>query len=140
MWRAQVYAAERAFAKTMADRDHAAFARFVSDEALFFGVRQGVPRPRRGGGRLEGVLRQARGSVFVGAEQVEVLAGGQLALSSGPVRDPAGTLVSRFNSIWRQEAPGVWRVVFDKGEPLPAPPAASQGSRLAAGRWWRGPG
>ena len=32
----QVADTERAFAKTMADRDHAAFSRFVSEEALFF--------------------------------------------------------------------------------------------------------
>jgi ketosteroid isomerase-like protein len=24
----------------------------------------------------------------------------------------------RFNSVWRQEAQGLWRVVFDKGSPL----------------------
>ena len=35
-----------------------------------------------------------------------------------PVRDPSGKLISRFNSTWRLEAPGVWPVVFDKGSPL----------------------
>ena len=44
-----------------------------------------------------------------------MLASGTLAHSSGPVRDRAGKLVSRFNSVWRQESPGVWRIVFDKG-------------------------
>jgi hypothetical protein len=29
-------------------------------------------------------------------------------------------VVGRFNSIWRREAPGVWRVVFDKGSPAEA--------------------
>ncbi len=38
----QVRAAETAFAKTMADRDHAAFASYLADEAIFFG--QGVLR------------------------------------------------------------------------------------------------
>ena len=42
---------------------------------------------------------------------------GTLALSTGPVRNPAGQPIARFNSIWRQEAPGVWRIVFDKGQP-----------------------
>jgi ketosteroid isomerase-like protein len=32
----QVADTERAFAKTMADRDHAAFATFLSEEAVFF--------------------------------------------------------------------------------------------------------
>ena len=54
-------------------------------------------------------------------DQVDVLADGSLAHSSGPVLNPTGTAVARFNSVWRQEAPGVWRVVFDKGSPL-APP------------------
>ena len=48
-------------------------------------------------------------------ETVEVLASGTLAISSGPVRDPSGKLFATFTSIWRLEAPGVWRVVFDKG-------------------------
>jgi len=33
------------------------------------------------------------------------------------VLDAAGKPIARFNSIWRQEAPGVWRIVFDKGQP-----------------------
>jgi len=33
------------------------------------------------------------------------------------VRDPSGRVVARFQSIWRRAAPGVWRVVFDKGSP-----------------------
>ena len=33
----ELRAAETAFAKTMADRDPAAFATFVADEAVFFG-------------------------------------------------------------------------------------------------------
>ena len=48
-------------------------------------------------------------------ETVEVLDSGNLALSSGPVRDPNGKLVATFTSIWRQEAPGTWRIIFDKG-------------------------
>ena len=50
-------------------------------------------------------------------ERVEVLDSGTLALSSGPVYDPQGTRVGTFNSIWRREADGKWRVIFDKGCP-----------------------
>ena len=46
---------------------------------------------------------------------MSVLESGTLALSSGPVHDPSGRRTATFTSIWRQEAPGVWRVVFDKG-------------------------
>jgi len=40
----QVMETERAFAKSMADRDHAAFSGFLSGEAIFFGG----PTPLRG--------------------------------------------------------------------------------------------
>lgn len=46
---------------------------------------------------------------------VEVLDSGELALSSGPVRLASGAEAGRFNSIWRKDADGQWRVVFDKG-------------------------
>ena len=48
-------------------------------------------------------------------DAVEVLDSGTLALSTGPVRDPSGTTIARFTSLWRLEPPGVWRVVFDRG-------------------------
>jgi uncharacterized protein (TIGR02246 family) len=120
---AQVAAAERAFAKTMADRDLDAFAQFVSEEALFFG---GAGQPTRG----RAAVVAAWTVYFEGAQapfswepdQVEVLASGTLALSTGPVRDPAGKVVSRFSSIWRLDHDGRWRVVFDKGSPVCAPP------------------
>jgi ketosteroid isomerase-like protein len=113
----QVFAAERAFARSMADRDAAAFARHVADEAVFFG----------GAGTLRGKSQVVAGwaTFFEGAtapfswepDQVEVLPSGNLALSTGLVRDPQGKVIARFNSIWRLEAPGQWRVVFDKGSP-----------------------
>jgi ketosteroid isomerase-like protein len=113
----QVLAAERAFARSMADRDAAAFARYVADEAVFFG----------GAGTLRGKSQVVAGwaKFFEGAtapfswepDQVEVLPSGSLALSTGLVRDPQGKVIARFNSIWRLESPGQWRVVFDKGSP-----------------------
>ncbi len=101
----------------MAERDARAFAAFVSDEAIFFG----------GAAPLRGKAAVAAGwaRFFEGPaapfswqpDQVEVLDSGTLALSTGPVRDGAGKVIARFNSIWRLEAPGTWRVVFDKGSP-----------------------
>lgn len=113
----QVYAAERAFARSMADRDFEAFKRHVSDEAVFFGATD----VQRG----KGAVAAAWSRYFEGAaapfswepDRVEVLASGALALSTGLVRGPDGKVVARFVSIWRREAPGVWRVVFDKGSP-----------------------
>jgi len=111
----QVEATERAFAKTMADRDHAAFASFLSEETVFFGS-QG---PIRG----KAAVAQDWTEFYVKPdapfswepEVVQVLDSGTLALSSGPVRDPKGKVFATFTSIWRLEAPGVWRIIFDKG-------------------------
>ena len=48
-------------------------------------------------------------------QTVEVLDSGTLALSSGPVYDPKGKNFATFTSIWRLEAPGTWKIIFDKG-------------------------
>jgi ketosteroid isomerase-like protein len=110
----QVLQAERAFAKTMADRDAQAFATFVSDEAVFWGSRILHGRAEVADG-WKGFFRDARAPFSWEPEHVEVLPSGTLALSSGPVYDPAGKRVGTFNSVWRLEADGRWRVVFDKG-------------------------
>lgn len=116
--RDEVFAAERAFARSMAERDIAAFARHLDDEAVFFGpvapVLRGKPAVIAGWQRLY----EGKDAPFSWEpDQVEVLAGGTLALSTGPVRDPQGKVVARFNSIWRRAADGRWLVVFDKGGP-----------------------
>jgi ketosteroid isomerase-like protein len=111
----QVSAAETAFAKTMADRDHAAFGTFVADEAIFFG--------RKGALRGKSAVIEAWKPLYEGAkppfswapEQVEVLDSGTLAISSGPVRNPEGKQTGVFSSIWRRERDGRWKVLFDKG-------------------------
>jgi ketosteroid isomerase-like protein len=112
--REQVRATEAAFARTMADRDHAAFTSFLSEEAVFFG--RTVQHGKREVADAWARFFSGREAPFSWApEEVEVLPSGTLALSSGPVHDPQGKPVGRFMSIWRQEAPGRWRIVFDKG-------------------------
>jgi ketosteroid isomerase-like protein len=106
---------ERAFAKTMADRDFPAFKSFLSDDAIFFSG----PTPLRGKQRVADAWQrffEKTGAPFSWQpEQVQVLDSGELALSTGPVRDADGKLFATFTSIWRREAPGQWRIVFDKG-------------------------
>ncbi|MEO7338616.1 MAG: nuclear transport factor 2 family protein [Caldimonas sp.] len=118
----EVEGTERAFAKTMADRDHAAFTRFLSEQAVF----NPGPKALRGKAAVAAAWKRffdAKVAPFSWEpDQVEVTADGTLAHSSGPVRDPSGQPFARFNSVWRLEAPGTWRIVFDKGQPLePAP-------------------
>ncbi len=110
----QVRAAETAFARSMADRDLDAFARHVADDAVFFG-----DQPSRGKAAVVASWKL----LFEGKEapfswepaEVEVLESGTLAISSGPLHDRAGKRVGTFNSIWRREADGTWKVIFDKG-------------------------
>ena len=121
---AQVFAAERAFAKTMADRDHAAFITHLSKDAIFYG--QTVTRgPGAVAAAWKGFFDGPTAPFSWEPTSVEVTDSGTLALSSGPVRGPDGKDVSTFNSVWRLEPDGVWRVVFDKGCRCPPPrPAA----------------
>lgn len=118
----QVFAAERAFAKSMADRDPVVFASFLDDEAIFFNG----PVALRGKSQVvagwSGFFEGRVAPFSWAPDQVEVLDSGKLALSTGLVRDPDGKVIARFNSIWRLESPGVWRVIFDKG----SPPTASE--------------
>ena len=55
-------------------------------------------------------------------DPVALRSDGTLAWSTGPVRGPGGQPIARFNSVWRLDAPGTWRIVFDKGEAWVAPP------------------
>jgi ketosteroid isomerase-like protein len=111
----QVADQERAFAKTMADRDHQAFATFVSDEAIFWG-QKGVLRGRaQVAAGWKPFFDGPRAPFSWEPERVEVLDSGTLALSAGPVRDPNGKVVATFNSVWRLESDGRWRVIVDKG-------------------------
>ncbi len=114
----QVFAAERAFARSMAERRHEDFVRHLSEHAIFFAPREVLRgRPAVAAG-WKGFYEGAQAPFSWDPDQVEITPDGQLAHSTGLVRDSAGKPVSRFSSVWRQEAPGVWRVVIDKGGPL----------------------
>jgi ketosteroid isomerase-like protein len=114
----EVEATERAFAKSMADRDRARFEGFLADEAIFYSGETALRGKR--------AVAEAWARFFDGPaapfswepDHVAVLDSGTLALSTGPVRNPRGAVVARFNSIWRRESPGAWRIVFDRGSPV----------------------
>jgi ketosteroid isomerase-like protein len=112
---AEVEAREIAFAKTMADRDFEAFLTFISPEAIFFAGNEPL-RGREAVGAAWRAFFEGESAPFSWhPDLVEVLESGTLALSSGPVRGPDGQEVGRFNSIWRLDDDGIWRVIFDKG-------------------------
>ena len=111
----QVTKAETAFARTMADRDHAGFMRFVADDAVFLNG----GKPLRGKEAIgEYWKRFYSGSVAPFSwkpDLVEVTGTGRLAQSVGPVSAPNGKITSRFYSTWRLEPDGTWRVISDDG-------------------------
>ena len=111
----QVADTERAFAKTMADRNQAAFATFLAPEAIFFAGTKALRGKQAVVDAWKPFYDTPAAPFSWKPETVEVLDSGNLALSSGPVFDPSGKHVATFTSIWRMEAPGVWRIVFDKG-------------------------
>lgn len=113
----QLRATETAFAKTMADRDHAAFATFIADEAIFYG-RAGEIRGRQAVVDAWAGLFEGKEAPFSWRpESVSVLDSGTLGLSSGPVFDPAGKQTGTFSSIWRRTPDERWEIIFDKGCP-----------------------
>ena len=112
----QVRATEIAFAKTLADRDVKKFESMIAPDVIWL-----ADKPLRGPAE---VLTRWR-KYFDGPtapfswapETVEVQAGGTLALSTGPVMDPAGKRVATYTSIWRREVSGEWKIIFDRGCP-----------------------
>jgi len=111
----EVRATERAFAQTMADRDLAAFGRFIAPDAVFMDgteASRGAP-----------AIVESWRSLFEGAAApfswepgiVQVLPSGSLALSSGPVHNAKGERSGTFYSVWRREPDGHWRIVLDHG-------------------------
>lgn len=111
----QVADTERAFAATMKARDHAAFTSFLADDTVFFSG----PTPLHGKQAVaqfwKKLYEKPDAPFSWKPEKVEVLASGNLAISIGPVYDPAGKLVGRFSSIWQRQPAGGWKIIFDHG-------------------------
>lgn len=107
--------AERAFAKSMADRDFNAFASFIDEDAVF--INGG--KPLRGKPAIVAHWQ----SFFVDADApfswkpiiAEVSAANGLGYTEGPVALTDGRIIATFYSTWRFKPDGTWRVVFDNG-------------------------
>jgi len=114
----EVRAAETAFAKSMADRNLAAFTALLADDTVFWGGKGGVNRGKPAVAADWKRFFDGPDAPFswVPAE-VEVLSSGNLGFTSGPVFDPKGNRIGTFNSVWQRQSDGSWKIVFDKGCP-----------------------
>lgn len=119
----QVRKAETAFARTMADRDHAAFVRFLADDTLWLG-RTALRGKQQVADSWKRFYEGKEAPFSWEPERVEVNDSGTLGISTGPVRDPGGKRVGTYNSIWRR-GPDGWKIIFDNGCPPCDCPAAA---------------
>jgi ketosteroid isomerase-like protein len=111
----QVFVAESGFAASMAERDLDAFAALLSSEAIFFGDTTVMRGKRAVIEGWRGFFQKPAAPFSWKPDVIEVLASGNLAISSGPVFDPGGKRIGGYSSIWRREPDGNWRIIFDKG-------------------------
>lgn len=135
----EVRCREIGFSQAAERQDLTAFSSFIDADARFVGgtVLRGVEAITT----AWAVFFQDDGPVIQWRPQVvEVLDDGKLALSRGPYRtlsrDAEGNIIEQwgtFNSIWRLNADGQWRVVFDAGSPAADEPDDATKALLAAG-------
>ena len=112
---------ERAFAKSMADRNFEAFSAFIGEDAVFVSG----PQILRGKEQVTAAWK----ALFEGEvapfswqpETVIALPSGGLALSTGPVTGADGKVSVYYTSTWRKNAAGEWKIIFDKGQEVCAP-------------------
>ena len=124
----EVRCREVGFSKAAENQDLAAFRSFIDADARFAGtsVLRGVDQIAE----AWTVFFQDDGPTIKWRPRiVEVLNDGKLALSRGPYRvlsrDAEGNLVEEwgtFNSVWRLNDDGKWRVVFDAGNEAASEP------------------
>jgi len=128
----EVRCREIGFSKSIESRDMEAFRSFLDDDARFIGA-----QVKRGPEEVTDAWRTYEpedGPTLKWRPQfVEVLEDGKLALSRGPWRytttDEEGESVElwgMFNSVWRLQDDGSWKVVFDAGGPSPSGPTDEQ--------------
>lgn len=115
---------EEAFAQTMTDRDHEGFISFLADETVFFGQNGEIRGKTAVAAAWKPFYEGPQAPFSWTPESATVLDSGGLGLTSGPVFTPDGKRVGTFNSVWRLDGDGQWKVVFDRGcPPCKCPPA-----------------
>ena len=111
---AEVAATETAFAAAFAARDLKAFRSFLAPDTIWM-AKEPLHGPDAVMAAWNGYLTSPKPPFSWGPDLTLVLPSGDLARTSGPVRDPEGKVVGRFQSTWRRKPAGGWEIVFDFG-------------------------
>lgn len=114
----QVRGAESAFARSMAERDLKAFSSFIAADAVFISGAEALHGRDAVVAGWKPFFDGATAPFSWSPQQVEVLAGGTLAFSTGPVLNAKGERIATFKSTWRRDRDGRWRVAIDSGCPV----------------------
>lgn len=125
----EVRCREIAFSQSVERQNAAAFLTFIDADARF--ISGEVNRGPAAIATAWSTFFTADGPRIKWRPQfIEVLDDGRLALSRGPYRmivtDEAGQQTEHwgtYNSVWRLQSNGKWKVVFDAGSPAATPPS-----------------
>jgi ketosteroid isomerase-like protein len=129
-WEDEVRCHEIGFSRAVESGDFERFKSFIDADARFVGgsVRRGVEDVASAWSVF---FAPGGPSIKWRPQFVEVLEDGSLALSRGPFRmtsvDADGNATEvwgTFNSTWRPQPEGGWKVVFDAGSSEPESPSA----------------
>lgn len=116
-----LWQAEAAFAASFAARDRERFAGFLADDAVFSGR-----SPLRGKKAVMGAWNKM---MLPGTpppfswEPSRAFVTGDVGMTGGPVYDPSGKQVSAFQSVWRRQSDGTWRIILDSAAACAEPKA-----------------
>jgi ketosteroid isomerase-like protein len=132
----EVRCREIGFSKSVESRNQELFASYIDPDARF--VSGSVTRGPEAIAAAWAIFFDPDGpTIKWRPKYIEVLENGELALSRGPYRlvthDDEGSATESwgtFNSVWRLNSDGEWRVVFDAGGMLPSPPPAEDRALL----------
>jgi uncharacterized protein (TIGR02246 family) len=128
---------ELAFAESLQEKDFELFLSFIEEDAVFTA---GQPlRGRQAIGEAWSIyFREDAPRLDWAPAKVEVLPAGDLGLTTGPYNTTlpgeSGEEIpaqGTFFSVWRRQADGAWKIIFDSGTPpvpkqAPDPPKQSE--------------
>ena len=125
----EVRCREIAFSQAAENKDANAFASFIDADARFVG-NSVIKGPQAIAEAWASFFAEDGPAIKWRPQFVEVLEDGELALTRGPYRMIARDAEDKqvegwgtFNSVWRRQKDGSWKVVFDAGNPAGEAPA-----------------